>query len=45
MQAAKSGQLNTQAGLEQQVNRMLRSPRVADGIRALLRRHAGVQRF
>ncbi len=34
MQAARSGQLDTPAGLEQQVNRMLRSPRVADGISA-----------
>lgn len=34
MQAAKSGQLNTAAGLSEQVNRMLSSPRVADGIRA-----------
>lgn len=35
MRAAKSGELNTPAGLQKQVDRLLRSPRVADGIRAL----------
>lgn len=34
MQAARSGQLNTPAGLEKEVDRMLRSPRVVDGLRA-----------
>ena len=34
MKAAESGQLDTQEGLEQEVDRLLRSPRVADGIRA-----------
>lgn len=34
MQAAKIGQLDTPAGLSAQVDRMLKSPRVADGVRA-----------
>lgn len=34
MQAARNGQLNTPAGLSAQVDRLLRSPRVADGLRA-----------
>ncbi len=33
--AAKSGQLYTQAGLTRQVNRLLASPRIADGVRGL----------
>jgi hypothetical protein len=35
MKAAQAGQLNSQAGLEQQVNRLLHSPRVVDGVRGL----------
>ncbi len=35
IQAAKSGQLYTQAGLARQVNRLIGSPRIADGVRAL----------
>jgi len=33
--AAKSGQLYTQAGVAKQVNRLLASPRIADGVRGL----------
>ena len=34
MLAAKNGQLDTPAGLSKEVDRMLQSPRVADGVRA-----------
>ncbi len=35
MRAARDGELNTQKGLEQQVDRLMQSPRVADGVRGL----------
>ena len=35
MRAARAGELYTKAGLEQQVDRMLGSPRIADGVRGL----------
>jgi hypothetical protein len=45
MQAAKSGQLDTQAGLAKQVNRMTATPRIADGIRALFSDMLGFSDF
>jgi len=45
MDAAKSGALHTREGLEQQVNRMLASPRVADGVRGFFADMLGFSEF
>lgn len=45
MQAAKSGQLYTQAGLAKQVNRMMATPRVTDGLRAFFSDMLGFSDF
>ena len=45
LEAAKSGALNNRAGLEKQVNRLLSSPRVADGIRGLFADMLGFSEF
>ncbi len=43
--AARTGALDTRAGLERQVNRLIASPRVADGIRALFSDMLGFSDF
>jgi hypothetical protein len=45
LDAAKSGALNSRAGLERQVDRLLSSPRVADGIRAFFADMLGFSEF
>jgi hypothetical protein len=45
VQAAKNGQLYTQAGLTREVDRLLSSPEVADGIRALFADMLGFSDF
>ena len=45
LDAAKSGALNNRAGLERQVDRLLSSPRVADGIRAFFADMLGFSEF
>jgi hypothetical protein len=45
LDAAKSGALNTRAGLEKQVNRLIASPRIADGISALFSDMLGFSDF
>ncbi len=45
LEAAKSGALNTPAGLKKQVDRLLGSPRIADGIRALFSDMLGFSDF
>ncbi len=43
--SAESGELYTRKGRAKAVNAMLASSRLEDGVRALLRRHDGLQRF
>jgi len=45
LDAAKNGSLHTREGLEQQVNRLLASPRVADGIRGFFADMLGFSEF
>jgi hypothetical protein len=45
MDAAKSGALNTQAGLERQVDRLISSPRIADGVRGFFADMLGFGEF
>ncbi len=45
LDAAKSGELNSREGLEKQVDRLLASPRVADGVRGLFADMMGFSEF
>ncbi len=45
LEAARKGALNTPAGLKKQVDRMISSPRIADGIRALFSDMLGFSDF
>ncbi len=45
LEAAKNGSLNNRAGLELQVNRLLASPRAADGVRAFFADFLGFSEF